>query len=123
VGQGRLTSRGRFIGLIAVASLTSLASAAVSQARPVPEPVRDQVFRASFELGIEALNDLDGSSVDVEVSGRYTRCPRPRVGLYACTLLVRAEIDGEVSDCRTVVAANRNRWTWKEFGCPTSWRP
>jgi hypothetical protein len=123
VGQGRLRSWGRFIGLIAVASLVLQASAAVSQARPVPEPVRDQVFRASFALGIEALNDLDGSSVDVDVTGRYTRCPRPRVGLYACTLLVRTEIDGEASECRTVVAASRGRWTWKAFGCPATWRP
>ena len=103
--------------------LVSLVLVAAAEARPVPEPVRDQVFRASFLLGVGALNDLQGGSVDVEVTGRYTRCPRPRVGVYTCTLVVRAETDGEVSDCRAVVAASRRRWTWKAFGCPATWRP
>ena len=123
MGEGRLTWKRRLLRPIAVTPLALLALVAATEARPVPKPVRDQVFRASFQLGVGALNELQGSSVDVEVSGRYSRCPRPRVGLYACTLLVRAETDGEASDCRAIVAASRKRWTWKAFGCPATWRP
>lgn len=96
---------------------------AVGEARPVPEPVRDQVFRASVQLGIGALNDVQGTSVEVKVTGRYTRCPRPSHGLYACPLAVRTRVDGHASACRVVVHASRKRWGWKAFACPASWRP
>ena len=122
-GGRPLKSKHRRSRPIAAAPLAFLIVVATAEARPVPEPVRDQVFRASVELGIGVLNELQGSSIDVKVTGRYTRCPRPKVGLYACALLVRTETDGEGSACRAVVAASRSRWAWKAFECPVTWRP
>jgi hypothetical protein len=116
-------SRRRFGRPLAVAPLAFFALTATGEARPVPEPVREQVFRASVQLGVGALDEVQGASVEVAVTGRYTRCPRPRRGLYACSLTVRTRIDGDASACRVLVHASRRRWGLKASGCPPSWRP
>ncbi len=119
-GRARKAER-RFDWPMLVVGLAFWILAATAEARPVPEPVRDQVFRASVQVGVGALNEVPGTSVDVKVAGRYTRCPRPKRGLYACTLTVRTLADGQASACSVVVAASRKRWAWKAFGCPTTW--
>jgi hypothetical protein len=108
-------------GLV-LAGLAFLTLAGRGEARPVPEPVRDQVFQASVELGVGVLNQVEGAFVDVEVTDRYTRCPRPKRGLYACPLTVRTMSDGEAARCRAVVAASRKGWRWHAFECPAAWR-
>jgi len=96
----RVAASALLVGLIGL-------PATAVDARETPAPVRDQVHRATLELGLEILGTDDVRNVSVLISGRASRCPRPEPGRYECHLQLRYRLDGLRHGCPFTAHASR----------------